>query len=138
MFAAASRPSAWHCAAEQPIYGINTGFGMLANVRIPDDHLVELQENLILFHCAGIGENLDDRSVRLILVLKILSLAQGYSGVTPILIVALSKLLNHEVYPGIPARLGRSIGRPGAARAPVRRAARRGPGAPCGQGARRR
>jgi histidine ammonia-lyase len=88
-------------AAEQPVYGINTGFGMLANVRIPDDHLVELQENLILSHCAGIGENLDDRSVRLILVLKILSLAQGYSGVTPELIVALSKLLNHEVYPCI-------------------------------------
>jgi histidine ammonia-lyase len=91
-------------AAEQPVYGINTGFGMLANVRIPDDHLVELQENLILSHCAGIGENLDDRSVRLILVLKILSLAQGYSGVTPELIVALSKLLNHEVYPCIPSR----------------------------------
>ncbi|MDH4021843.1 MAG: histidine ammonia-lyase [Gammaproteobacteria bacterium] len=91
-------------AAEQPVYGINTGFGMLANVRIPDDHLVELQENLILSHCAGIGENLDDRSVRLTLVLKILSLAQGYSGVTPQLIVALSKLLNHEVYPCIPSR----------------------------------
>ncbi len=91
-------------AAEQPVYGINTGFGMLANVRIPDDHLVELQENLILSHCAGIGENLDDRSVRLILVLKILSLAQGYSGVSPEVIVALSKLLNHEVYPCVPSR----------------------------------
>jgi histidine ammonia-lyase len=91
-------------AAEQPIYGINTGFGMLANVRIPDDHLVELQENLILSHCAGIGEDLDDRSVRLIMVLKIMSLAQGYSGVTPQLIVALSKLLNHEVYPCVPSR----------------------------------
>jgi len=91
-------------AAEQPIYGINTGFGMLANVRIPDSQLVELQENLILSHCAGIGDNLDDRSVRLILVLKIMSLAQGYSGVRPQLIVALSKLLNHEVYPCVPSR----------------------------------
>jgi len=91
-------------AAEQPIYGINTGFGMLANIRIPDHQLVELQENLILSHCAGIGENLEDRAVRLILVLKILSLAQGYSGVTPEVIIALSKLLNHEVYPCVPSR----------------------------------
>ncbi len=91
-------------AAEQPIYGINTGFGMLANVRIPDHQLQELQENLILSHCAGIGENLEDRTVRLILVLKILGLAQGYSGVTPRVIVALSKLLNHEVYPCVPSR----------------------------------
>ena len=91
-------------ASHQPIYGINTGFGMLANVRIPDDHLLELQENLILSHCAGIGENLEDRVVRLILVLKVLSLAQGYSGVTPGVIEALATLLNHEIYPCIPSR----------------------------------
>lgn len=91
-------------ASQQPIYGINTGFGLLANVRIPDSQLVELQENLILSHCAGIGEYLEDRVVRLILVLKILSLAQGYSGVTPEVILALAKLLNHEVYPCIPSR----------------------------------
>lgn len=91
-------------ASHQPIYGINTGFGLLANVRIPDSQLVELQENLILSHCAGIGEYLEDRAVRLILVLKILSLAQGYSGVTPEVILALAKLLNHEVYPCIPSR----------------------------------
>jgi histidine ammonia-lyase len=91
-------------AAHEPIYGINTGFGMLANVRIPDDQLVELQENLILSHCAGIGPFLDDRTVRLVLVLKILSLAQGYSGVTPQLLGALGKLLEHEIYPCIPSQ----------------------------------
>ena len=91
-------------ASHQPIYGINTGFGMLANVRIPDDHLVELQENLILSHCAGIGDDLEDRAVRLVLLLKVLSLAQGYSGVTPGVIEALATLLNHEIYPCIPSR----------------------------------
>ena len=91
-------------AAHQPIYGINTGFGLLANVRIPDSQLAELQENLILSHCAGIGAQLEDRVVRLILLLKILSLAQGYSGVRPEVILALSKLLNHEVYPCVPSR----------------------------------
>jgi histidine ammonia-lyase len=91
-------------AHHAPIYGINTGFGQLANVRIPDDQLVRLQENLILSHCVGVGRDLDDRTVRLILVLKVLSLAQGYSGVTPALVGALCKLLNHEIYPGIPSQ----------------------------------
>lgn len=91
-------------ATHEPIYGINTGFGMLANVRIPDDQLGQLQENLILSHCAGIGRCLDDRTVRLVLVLKVLSLAQGYSGVTPQLIEALCTLLNHEIYPCVPSQ----------------------------------
>ncbi len=91
-------------ASHEPIYGINTGFGMLANVRIPDDHLAELQENLVLSHCAGTGPPLDDRTVRLVLVLKVLSLAQGYSGVTPGLVDALCRLLEHEVYPCIPSQ----------------------------------
>ena len=91
-------------AAHEPIYGINTGFGMLANVRIPDGELAELQENLILSHCAGIGDLLEDRVVRLVLLLKILSLAQGYSGITPAAVLALAKLLNHEIYPCVPSR----------------------------------
>ncbi len=90
--------------SHQPIYGINTGFGMLANVRIPDDQLAELQENLILSHCAGIGEYLEDRVVRLVLLLKILSLAQGYSGITAGVVLALGKLLDHEIYPCVPSR----------------------------------
>ena len=90
--------------AHQPIYGINTGFGMLANVRIPDEQLAELQENLILSHCAGIGALLEDRVVRLALLLKILSLAQGYSGITPGVVLALGKLLEHEIYPCVPSR----------------------------------
>jgi len=89
---------------EQPVYGINTGFGLLANVRIADDELAQLQKNLILSHCVGVGDPLDDRVVRLALVLKVLGLGQGFSGVTPQLINSLCALLNHEVYPCIPAR----------------------------------
>lgn len=91
-------------AGRQPIYGINTGFGSLANVRIPDDELLQLQENLVLSHCAGIGGYLDEGITRLVIVLKVLSLAQGYSGVRPELVDALCRLLEREVYPCIPAR----------------------------------
>ncbi len=91
-------------SGEQPVYGINTGFGLLANVRIADEEFAQLQKNLILSHCVGVGDPLDDRVVRLAMVLKVLGLSQGFSGVTPQLIESLCALLNHEVYPVIPAR----------------------------------
>ncbi len=85
-------------------YGINTGFGLLAQTRIPDDQLELLQKNLLLSHAAGIGEPLPDGVVRLILALKVNSLAQGLSGTSERLVDALVALLNHEVYPLIPAQ----------------------------------
>ena len=85
-------------------YGINTGFGLLAQTRIPDDQLELLQKNLLLSHAAGIGEALPDGVVRLILALKVNSLAQGLSGTSERLVDALLALLNHEVYPVIPAQ----------------------------------
>ncbi len=85
-------------------YGINTGFGLLAQTRIPDDQLELLQKNLLLSHAAGIGESLPDGVVRLILALKVNSLAQGLSGTSERLVDALVALLNHEVYPVIPAQ----------------------------------
>ncbi len=85
-------------------YGINTGFGLLAQTRIPTDQLELLQRNLLLSHAAGIGEALPDPVVRLILALKINALARGHSGITPALIDALLALLEHEVYPLIPAQ----------------------------------
>ncbi len=91
-------------SGEKPVYGINTGFGMLAKVRIADDELAQLQNNLILSHCVGVGAPLDDRVVRMAIVLKVLGLSQGFSGVSPQLIDSLCALLNHEVYPCIPAR----------------------------------
>jgi histidine ammonia-lyase len=85
-------------------YGINTGFGLLAQTRIPTEQLELLQRNLLLSHAAGVGDPLPDGVVRLILALKINALARGYSGITPALIDALLALLEHEVYPVIPAQ----------------------------------
>jgi histidine ammonia-lyase len=85
-------------------YGINTGFGLLAQTRIPVDQLELLQRNLLLSHAAGVGDALPDAVVRLILALKINALARGHSGITMAVIDALAKLLEHEVYPVIPAQ----------------------------------
>jgi histidine ammonia-lyase len=74
-------------------YGINTGFGLLAQTRIPNEQLELLQRNLLLSHAAGVGDALPDAVVRLILALKINALARGYSGVTQALIDALAALL---------------------------------------------
>jgi histidine ammonia-lyase len=85
-------------------YGINTGFGLLAQTRIPAEQLELLQRNLLLSHAAGIGEALPDSVVRLIIVLKVNALARGHSGITMEVIDALLALLEHEVYPMIPAQ----------------------------------
>jgi histidine ammonia-lyase len=85
-------------------YGINTGFGLLAQTRIPNEDLATLQRNLLLSHAAGVGEPLSDAVVRLTIALKINSLARGYSGISLAVIDALNELLTHEVYPLIPAQ----------------------------------
>ncbi|MFI4891619.1 MAG: histidine ammonia-lyase [Steroidobacterales bacterium] len=85
-------------------YGINTGFGLLAQTRIPDDQLELLQRNLLMSHAAGFGDPLPDGVVRLILALKINALAQGLSGISNQLVDGLVALLNRQVYPVIPAQ----------------------------------
>jgi histidine ammonia-lyase len=86
------------------VYGVNTGFGKLANTVIAPEKLETLQENLILSHAAGTGEAMPANIVRLILALKINSLAQGYSGVRAELIDALVTVLNSDVIPLVPAQ----------------------------------
>ncbi len=86
------------------VYGVNTGFGKLAQQTIPVEQLETLQENLVLSHAAGTGALLDDNIVRLIMILKINALAQGYSGVRPEVIDALVALVNHNIYPCIPSK----------------------------------
>ena len=86
------------------VYGVNTGFGLLAQTRIPPGQLAALQRNLVLSHSAGVGALLPDAVVRLVLVLKIGSLAQGYSGVRPQTLRALARLLETETYPCIPSK----------------------------------
>ncbi|MFZ0551950.1 MAG: histidine ammonia-lyase [Steroidobacteraceae bacterium] len=86
------------------VYGVNTGFGLLAQTRIPSDQLAALQRNLVLSHSAGVGAWLSDAVVRLVLVLKIGSLAQGFSGVRLQTLHALARLLETETYPCIPSK----------------------------------
>lgn len=91
-------------AAGDEVYGVNTGFGQLASVRISDDELVHLQENLVRSHSIGVGEDLDDDIVRLIMLMKVIALADGFSGVRLELVNALCALINHNVYPRIPSK----------------------------------
>ena len=91
-------------ASGETVYGVNTGFGLLANTRIPDDRLAELQTNLILSHSAGLGDPLPRHVTRLMIVLKLLGLGRGYSGVRRQVIDALQALLDHDAMPLIPAQ----------------------------------
>lgn len=88
----------------QTVYGINTGFGCLANQSISLENLNQLQKNIILSHATGTGPDLDEKLSALVLLLKINSLAQGYSGVRLELITYLLTLYNHQVYPCIPCK----------------------------------
>src|SRR5690348_6362268 len=91
-------------ASGDTVYGVNTGFGLLANTRIPDDRLAELQTNLILSHSAGLGDPLPRHVTRLMIVLKLLGLGRGHSGVRPLVIEALQALLELDAMPLIPAQ----------------------------------
>jgi histidine ammonia-lyase len=87
-----------------PVYGINTGFGKLATVRIAPDQIEELQRRLVLSHMCGIGPALPDPVVRLVLAQKAASLALGPSGVRRRTIELLLALLAHDALPVIPAK----------------------------------
>lgn len=91
-------------AAGTVTYGVNTGFGKLASVRIADADLATLQRNLILSHAVGTGPALPDRIVRLILAMKAASLARGASGVRPVVVEALVGALAAEALPVVPAK----------------------------------
>jgi len=91
-------------ASGRTVYGVNTGFGLLARTRIDDARLAELQRSLVLSHSAGTGALLDDAVVRLVVALKAASLARGYSGIRWSVIEALVALANAGVVPCIPAQ----------------------------------
>jgi len=82
-------------------YGINTGFGSLCNVRIEPDELSQLQENLVCSHACGMGDEVPEEIVRLMLLLKVHGLSQGYSGVRPEIVQRLADLYNHGIHPVI-------------------------------------
>jgi histidine ammonia-lyase len=87
-----------------PIYGVNTGFGKLAQTHIAADQLEQLQRALVLSHAVGVGPELSNRVVRLALALKIVTLALGRSGVRRAIVDALLKLLDAEIYPIVPSQ----------------------------------
>jgi histidine ammonia-lyase len=91
-------------ASGRTVYGVNTGFGLLAQTRIPDDRLAELQTNLILSHSCGLGELLDPRIVRLAMILKAIGLGRGHSGVRRIVVERLLALVEAGALPVIPSQ----------------------------------
>ena len=91
-------------AGGEQVYGVNTGFGQLAQVRISDDELAHLQENLVRSHAVGVGPDLDDAIVRLVMLMKVIALAEGFSGVRVELVDAICALINHNIYPRIPSQ----------------------------------
>ncbi|MCT8329827.1 histidine ammonia-lyase [Albidovulum sediminis] len=91
-------------AGEAPVYGVNTGFGKLASLRIAPKDTATLQRNLILSHCCGVGEPIARGHARLMMALKLLSLGRGASGVRWELIELLEQMLERGVTPVIPAQ----------------------------------
>ncbi len=91
-------------AKGEPVYGVNTGFGKLASARIGKDDLAALQRNIVLSHASGVGEPLPERIVRLIMALKLASLAQGASGVRWGTVEHLLECLRHGLMPLIPSQ----------------------------------
>lgn len=91
-------------AGGKTVYGINTGFGLLAQTRIPADKLADLQRNLILSHSCGLGEPLPRNTVRMMILLKLIGLGRGHSGVRRLVIDALQQLLDADAMPVIPAQ----------------------------------
>ncbi|MBI1186493.1 MAG: histidine ammonia-lyase [Alphaproteobacteria bacterium] len=91
-------------ARGEPVYGVNTGFGLLAQTHIGDDQLVALQRNLLLSHACGVGEDLSDDIARLVLTLKVISLTRGHSGVRRVVVERLLALLAAGAHPCIPSQ----------------------------------
>lgn len=88
----------------QAVYGVNTGFGKLAHTRIEAEKVETLQKNLILSHACGVGDPLQPAETRLMMALKLLSLARGASGVRPVIVQMLSDMLALDLLPVIPAQ----------------------------------
>jgi histidine ammonia-lyase len=86
------------------VYGVNTGFGLLAQTRIPGDRLAELQTNLVMSHSCGLGEDLSAAVVRLAMATKVIGLARGHSGVRRELVERLLQMLELDALPCVPSQ----------------------------------
>ena len=91
-------------ARGEPVYGINTGFGKLSTVRIEAADLTRLQRNIVLSHAVGVGEPASLEATRLMMALKLTSLAQGASGVRPATLAMIEAMLQRGLIPVVPAQ----------------------------------
>ncbi len=91
-------------ASETSVYGVNTGFGDLAEVRISRDQIRQLQLNLVRSHACGVGAPLSESETRAVMLLRANALAKGLSGVRPVVVETLCAMLKHRVHPVIPAQ----------------------------------
>ena len=89
---------------DKTVYGVNTGFGPLCDVRISDDDINLLQENLLLTHAVGVGEYLSKELTTLMLISKIHALAKGHSGVRVALLDRLIYFVNNDLIPAVPSQ----------------------------------
>jgi histidine ammonia-lyase len=91
-------------ARGEPVYGINTGFGRLASIRIATDELAMLQRNIVLSHSAGVGDPMPAHLVRLMVALKLAALARGASGARPQTVALLADMIAHDLLPVVPTQ----------------------------------
>lgn len=91
-------------ASGETAYGINTGFGKLASVRISVEQVRQLQVNLVRSHCCGVGAPLNETETRAMMLLRANALAKGFSGVRPVVVETLCAMLNRQVHPVIPSQ----------------------------------
>ena len=89
---------------EESIYGVTTGFGEFSNVRISKENIQKLQENLILSHAVGCGENLPPMIVKIMMLLRLNALARGYSGIRLETLELLIGMMKHNIIPVIPSQ----------------------------------
>jgi len=91
-------------AGDTPVYGVNTGFGLLADVRVPPADLDQLQRNVVRSHAAGTGEPLHREEVRAMMLIRANVLAKGFSGIRPVIAERLCELLDRGVTPVVPSQ----------------------------------
>src|SRR5271165_3405213 len=91
-------------AGDAPIYAVNTGVGLLANVRIPREDLDQLQRNVIRSHSAGVGDPLPRDVVRAMMLIRANVLAKGFSGIRPLVAERICALFNRGVTPVVPSQ----------------------------------
>ncbi len=91
-------------ASEAPVYGVNTGVGLLADVRVPPAELEQLQRNVVRSHAAGAGDPLERAEVRAMMLIRANVLAKGFSGIRPVVAERLCEMLERDVTPVVPSQ----------------------------------